>query len=239
MGAKALSSLLLLSTIGAAAVAGAALTRNVAGTDRIEVLEAAVADRDSALEQAQAALAEVAEERTQVEATLAETTEQLDGLSARYGNIVSGLPVTAATFDLARIDGTFTLVHTPVDASCVGFNDAGASCVAENFPADLALAAAEGGYVASSSWFPPVALTFTDGVWQGATTLIDSVSNTCDGALNPTTVELRVVAASVLPDELAGGWTASALRGSITLASPGTTTCVAASRASEFVTAAS
>ena len=81
---------------------------------------------------------------------------ELDDLSARFARVAAGFPVTTDTFRAARIDGVHALQNTPVVASCVGFSDPAASCVADNFPTDLVIeGTAEAGYQVSSSWFAP------------------------------------------------------------------------------------
>ena len=152
--------------------------------------------------------------------------------------MAAGFPVTADTFLSARVDGVHALATTLVEASCAGFSDTSASCVAENFPTDLVIegSAAEG-YRARSSWFEPIPLALGEGGWVGQGPVVESVSNTCGGAANATTIELRVGATGLLPDEVSGGWVAASIAGSFTVSSPGTDACVAARRTAEFVTA--
>lgn len=237
-GARALTGLLALTTLGAAGAAGVGFMRSVERADRIETLRSQLAERDQEVDTARAELAAATQEGVVVQESLDATATELDDLATRYARVAAGFPVTAETFLAARIDGVHALTNAPVVSSCVGFSDTSASCVADNFPTDLTITGtAAAGYQVSSSWFLPIPLVVADGAFVATGPVSDTVGNTCGGTLNPTTVDVRLVPTGLLPDEVAGGWVAAALAGSTTISSPATATCVAASRTADFVTA--
>lgn len=170
------------------------------------------------------------------QAALDADNEQLATVAARDEQLVALFPVTSEAIAGAELAGTYALTNTPGTESCTGFGDPAATCVAANFPPDLQITGTTaGGYAARSSWFGEITLARDGAGWRASGAVVDTVSNTCNGAPNPTTIELRVEPAGVLPAADASRLVASGVRGTTTLTSPATTDCVATARSAEFV----
>jgi len=239
--AKATAGVLALTTIGGVGFGIAEFTRANDRADRITVLESDLStannDLDATRQQADAASGKGADLQTQLDAAngaLAAATGQVDRLNALF-------PLTLDAVAHSSMAGTFALQNTAMtdDVNCSGFSNKDASCVKENFPPDLTIAATpDGGVTVASSWFTtPIPLAFADGQWTASGPVIDSVKNTCNDTANDTTVSVTLAPVAVVVDSASGALVASQLQGSLTLDSAASDQCVEAHRRANFVTA--
>ncbi len=207
--------------------------------DRVGELRAASDEQAAQLDAARRERSAADQDAAATQASLDAANDQLAALVTRYERLAALFPVSAEAIAGSEMAGTYALANTAVAERCTGFSDPAATCVAANFPPDLTISGTTAaGYVASSSWFGDVTLGRDGPAWSGSGAMADTVSNTCNGVPNPTTVELRVQPSGALPGPGEAALIAAGLSGTITVTSPATTDCVATERSAEFVTGA-
>ncbi len=132
--------------------------------------------------------------------------------------------------------GNYALTVSPIADSCTGYADLTSACGIDSFPSDITVTGdATAGYVAASTWFDGIALSFDGRAYVGSGPLKADFGNLCDSVEVPTTVSVSIGAYSITPSPTGAGMKAVSLAGRIGLSTAEAATCIASSRSADVV----
>ncbi len=199
----------------------------------VERLEGRLADTEQS---ARDTAADAARKIASVQADLSTASADRDAARAQAEAYAGLFPIDLNTVAGADPTGSYSLAVTPAVDACTGYADPTTACSVDTFPADLSVAGdATAGYVAASTWFDPIALTFDGSVFRGTGQLKVGFGNLCDGVEVATTVVVAAGPYSVAPTGGPTPMKAVVLTGRIDISTAEAATCLASSRRADVV----
>ena len=166
-----------------------------------------------------------------VQTELATALADRDAAQAQAGAYAALFPIDLTRVASADPTGAYVLtVSGPVE-TCSGYSNLEIACAFESFPPDLTITGdATTGYVAASTWFEPVALTFDGTNYQGTSPVRPDFGDSCADVVVPSSLVITVAPFSIAPSPVASGMKAVTLAGTVKVSTTEVATCIASSR---------
>ncbi len=154
-----------------------------------------------------------------------------DAAQAQAGAYAALFPLDLTTVASADPAGQYVVKVSGAVEVCIGYANPAIACAVESFPPDLAIAGdSTAGFVATSTWFDPVALTFNGTSYQGTGPVRPDFGDSCAEVVVPTSLVISVTPFSVAPSPAVSGMKAVTLAGTVNVSTVGAETCIASSR---------
>ena len=165
-----------------------------------------------------------------VQTELSTALADRDAARAQAGAYGALFPLDLTTMASADPTGAYVVTVSAIE-TCSGYADLTIACAVESFPLDLTITGdATTGYIAASTWFDPVALTFNGTIYAGTSPVRPDFWDACGGDVVPTSLEITVAPFSIAPSPTVSGMKAVTMAGSIKVSTAEAATCIASSR---------
>lgn len=168
-----------------------------------------------------------------VQTELSTVIADRDAARAQAGAYAALFPLSQTTMSSADPTGAYAVTVSAVE-TCSGYADLVIACAVESFPPNVTITGdATAGYVAASTWFDPVALTFNGTSYEGTSPVHPDFGDFCDGAVVPTALAIALTPFSIAPSPEVSGMKAVTLAGTVKVSTAEASACIASSRTAQ------